>query len=157
MRIGHGYDSHLLVPGRRLFLGGVELPFDKGLKGHSDADALIHAIIDSLFGAAGIGDIGVHFPDTDEKYKGVSSVSLLVDAAAKVRSAGYEVVNIDSTVICQAPKISPHAAAMRERIAEALSIDPARVSIKGKTNEGMDAVGEGRGIVAYAVCLLREV
>jgi 2-C-methyl-D-erythritol 2,4-cyclodiphosphate synthase len=154
IRIGEGWDTHALVPGRPLIIGGVTIPFDKGLLGHSDADVLLHAITDALFGAAGLGDIGRHFPDTDEAFKGADSIKLLQEAARRVREAGYAIGNIDSTVIAQAPKLAPHIPAMRERISSALTLTPAQVNIKAKTAEKLGPVGEGLSIEARAVCLL---
>jgi 2-C-methyl-D-erythritol 4-phosphate cytidylyltransferase / 2-C-methyl-D-erythritol 2,4-cyclodiphosphate synthase len=155
MRLGEGWDIHALVPGRKLILGGVHIPHDKGLDGHSDADALAHAITDALLGAAALGDIGRHFPDTDAQFKGADSMLLLADAAQRVRAAGYEIGNIDSTVIAQAPKLAPHIAAMRERLASALGIAVDQINVKAKTAEKMGPVGEGRAIEARAVTLLR--
>ena len=154
VRIGTGFDTHKLVEGRALILGGVEIPFEKGLLGHSDADVLVHAVIDALFGASALGDIGTHFPDTDAKYKGVSSIKLLEEAVRLVREAGYEIGNVDSTVIVQSPKMAPHIAAMRENLAEAMKIDENCVSVKAKTNEHMGFTGRGEGIEARAVVLL---
>jgi 2-C-methyl-D-erythritol 2,4-cyclodiphosphate synthase len=154
IRIGEGWDTHALVPGRPLVLGGVTIAHSHGLLGHSDADALLHAITDALFGAAGLGDIGRHFPDTDAAFAGADSQALLTEAARRVRAAGFEIVNVDSTIVAQAPKMAPHIPAMRERIAAALAIAPERVNVKAKTAEGMGPVGEGRAIEARAVCLL---
>jgi 2-C-methyl-D-erythritol 4-phosphate cytidylyltransferase / 2-C-methyl-D-erythritol 2,4-cyclodiphosphate synthase len=154
MRLGEGWDIHALVPGRKLILGGVHVPHDKGLDGHSDADALAHAITDALLGAAALGDIGRHFPDTDAQFKGADSMVLLTEAAKRVREAGYDIGNIDSTVIAQAPKLAPHIAAMRERLASALAVPVDRVNVKAKTAEKMGPVGEGRAIEARAVCLI---
>lgn len=154
IRIGEGWDTHQLVTGRPLVLGGVTIPHTHGLLGHSDADALLHAITDALLGAAGLGDIGRHFPDTDERFKGADSHALLAEAARRVREAGWQVVNVDSTIVAQAPKMAPHIGAMRERIAAALGIAPADVNVKAKTAEKMGPVGEGRAIEARAVCLL---
>jgi 2-C-methyl-D-erythritol 2,4-cyclodiphosphate synthase len=154
LRVGEGWDTHALVPGRRLVLGGVEIPFERGLLGHSDADALLHAITDALFGAAGLGDIGRHFPDTDERFRGADSVALLKEAAARVRAQGWAVGNVDSTVIAQAPKLAPHIDAMRGRIAQALGVEPARVNVKAKTAERLGPVGMGQSIEARAVVLL---
>ena len=154
LRVGEGWDTHALVPGRRLVLGGVEIPFERGLLGHSDADALLHAITDALFGAAGLGDIGRHFPDTDERFRGADSVALLKEAAARVRAQGWAVGNVDSTVIAQAPKLAPHIDAMRGRIAQALEVEPARVNVKAKTAERLGPVGMGQSIEARAVVLL---
>jgi len=154
LRIGEGWDTHQLVTGRPLVLGGVTIPHTHGLLGHSDADALLHAITDALFGAAGLGDIGRHFPDTDAAFKGADSVQLLAEAARRVRAAGYDIVNVDSTIVAQAPKMAPHIAAMCERIAAALGIAADAVNVKAKTAEKMGPVGEGRAIEARAVCLL---
>lgn len=154
LRIGEGWDIHQLVEGRPLVLGGVTIPFEKGLLGHSDADALLHAITDALFGAAGLGDIGRHFPDTDAAFKGADSARLLAECGRRVRAAGWAVVNIDATVIAQAPRLAPHIAAMVQRIAAVLLVEPARVNVKAKTAERLGPVGEGRAIEARAVCLL---
>ena len=154
LRIGEGWDVHALVPGRKLVLGGVEVPFERGLLGHSDADVLLHAITDALLGAAGLGDIGRHFPDTDPRFKGADSVALLTEAAARVREAGWRVGNIDSTVIAQAPKLAPHIEAMRQRIAAALGLLEAQVNVKAKTAEKLGPVGQGLSIEARAVVLL---
>jgi len=156
-RIGEGWDTHQLVEGRPLILGGVAIPHTHGLLGHSDADALCHAITDALLGAAGLGDIGRHFPDTDPLYKGADSHALLAAAALKLRQAGYAVVNVDSTIVAQAPKMAPHIPAMRERIALALGIDAQRVNVKAKTAEKMGPVGQEQAIEARAVCLLAAV
>ena len=153
-RIGEGWDIHALVEGRKLILGGVEIPHTKGLLGHSDADALLHAITDALLGAAALGDIGTHFPDTDAQFKGADSTVLLAEAAKRVRACGFEIGNVDSTVIAQAPKLAPHIAAMRERIAQVLGVKVDQVNVKAKTAEKMDAVGEGRAMEARAVVLL---
>ncbi|WP_332827400.1 2-C-methyl-D-erythritol 2,4-cyclodiphosphate synthase [Ramlibacter sp.] len=154
LRVGEGWDTHALVPGRRLVLGGVEIPFERGLLGHSDADALLHAITDALFGAAGLGDIGRHFPDTDERFRGADSVALLKEAAARVRAQGWSIGNVDSTVIAQAPKLAPHIESMRARIAQALEIAPGQVNVKAKTAERLGPVGMGQSIEARAVVLL---
>lgn len=156
-RIGEGWDTHALVAGRRLVLGGVEIAHSHGLAGHSDADALCHAITDALFGAAARGDIGHHFPDTDEQFRGADSLALLAEAARRVRGAGFEIGNVDSTVIAQAPKLAPHIAAMRQRIAQALAVALDQVSVKAKTAEKMGPVGRGEAIEARAVCLLLRV
>ena len=153
-RIGEGWDVHALVAGRRLVLGGVEIPHSHGLLGHSDADALCHAITDALFGAAAMGDIGHHFPDTDPQFKGADSLALLADAARRVRGAGWQIGNVDSTVIAQAPKLAPHILAMRQRLAQALVVSLDRVSVKAKTAEKMGPVGRFEAIEARAVCLL---
>jgi 2-C-methyl-D-erythritol 2,4-cyclodiphosphate synthase len=154
MRVGEGWDTHALVPGRKLIIGGVEIPYHLGLSGHSDADVLLHAITDALLGAAGLGDIGRHFPDTDARFKGADSMVLLVEAARRVREQGWQIGNIDSTVIAEAPKLAPHIPAMRERIAAGLQIDATRVNVKAKTAERMGSVGEGLSIEARAVTLL---
>jgi 2-C-methyl-D-erythritol 2,4-cyclodiphosphate synthase len=156
IRIGEGWDVHALVPGRKLILGGVEIPFDRGLLGHSDADALLHAITDALLGAAGLGDIGRHFPDTDERFKGADSVLLLTEAALRVRQEGWQIANVDSTVVAQAPKLAPHIDAMRTRIAQALDLLPAQVNVKAKTAEKLGPVGQGQSIEARAVVLLQR-
>jgi 2-C-methyl-D-erythritol 2,4-cyclodiphosphate synthase len=153
-RIGEGWDTHQLVAGRPLILGGVTIPFEQGLLGHSDADALLHAITDALLGAAGLGDIGRHFPDTDPAFEGADSITLLQEAWRYVHAAGWHIGNIDSTIVAQAPKMAPHIGAMRERIAAALQIDAAAVNVKAKTAEKMGPVGEGRAIETRAVCLL---
>jgi 2-C-methyl-D-erythritol 2,4-cyclodiphosphate synthase len=157
LRIGEGWDVHALVAGRPLVLGGVTLPFHLGLDGHSDADALLHAITDALLGAAGLGDIGRHFPDTDAQFKGADSATLLAEATRRVREAGWSIVNVDSTIVAQAPKMAPHIPAMRERIAAALGVELANVNVKAKTAERLGPVGEGRAIEARAVCLLVSV
>ncbi len=154
LRVGEGWDTHRLVEGRPLVLGGVTIPFDKGLLGHSDADALLHAITDALLGAAGLGDIGRHFPDTDPAFRGADSGVLLQAAAERVRAAGWQLINVDSTIVAQAPKMAPHIGAMRERIATLLDLPPARVNVKAKTAEKMGPVGEGLAIETRAVCLL---
>ena len=154
LRIGEGWDVHALVAGRPLILGGVTIPHDKGLLGHSDADALLHAITDALLGAAALGDIGHHFPDTDERFRGADSAVLLAEVARRVRGEGWEIVNLDSTVIAQAPKLAPHIEAMRARIAQVLGIGSSQVNVKAKTAEKMGPVGEGRSIEARAVVLL---
>lgn len=153
-RIGEGWDIHQLVEGRSLILGGVKIPHSKGLLGHSDADALLHAITDALLGAAALGDIGTHFPDTDAQFKGADSGVLLAEAARRVRAKGYSIGNVDSTVIAQAPKLMPHIAAMCARIAELLGISVDQVNVKAKTAEKMGPVGEGLAMEARAVVLL---
>ena len=154
IRIGEGWDIHALVEGRKLMLGGVEIPYLKGLLGHSDADALLHAITDALLGGAALGDIGRHFPDTDPRYQGADSAVLLQDAMALVRAQGLELGNLDCTVIAQAPKLAPHMAAMRERIAGILGVSVAQINVKAKTAERMGPVGDGRAMEARAVVLL---
>ena len=156
MRIGFGYDSHRFEERRRLVLGGVEFPGETGLKGHSDADVLTHAIIDALLGAAALGDIGSHFPDTDPQWKDADSIRMLESVAKEVRRAGYVVANVDATVICERPKLRPVVDLMRTRLAEAMGVGFGRVSVKGKTNEKMDDVGAGVGVEVHAACLLEE-
>ena len=155
-RIGEGWDIHALVPDRRLVLGGVEIPHTHGLLGHSDADALCHAITDALFGAAALGDIGHHFPDTDAQYRGADSLALLAEAARRVRAAGWHIGNVDATVIAQAPKLAPHILAMRQRVARAIGVELDQVSVKAKTAEGLGPVGRGEAMEARAVCLLHR-
>jgi 2-C-methyl-D-erythritol 2,4-cyclodiphosphate synthase len=157
MRVGTGYDSHRFAEGRKLILGGVEIPHTHGLTGHSDADAVAHAVTDALLGAAALGDIGTHFPPTDDTYRNADSIELLRKANELLEGRGYQVVNVDVTVICEAPRIGPHAAAMRERLAEALGIGPKHVSVKGKTNEGMGWIGRGEGIAVMATALIATV
>ena len=155
LRVGEGWDTHALVPGRKLLLGGVEIPFERGLLGHSDADALLHAITDALLGAAALGDIGRHFPDTDERFQGADSILLLTEAALRVRQEGWQIANVDSTVVCQAPKLAPHIEAMRARIAQALDLPVTHVNVKAKTAEKLGPVGMGQSIEARAVVLLQ--
>ena len=155
IRIGEGWDVHALVEGRPLILGGVTIPHTKGLLGHSDADALLHAITDALLGAAGLGDIGRHFPDTDERFKGADSAVLIAEAYRRVQEKGWKVVNLDSTIIAQAPKLAPHIEAIRARIAQVLGVEASQVNVKAKTAEKMGPVGEGRSIEARAVVLLQ--
>ena len=154
MRVGMGYDVHRLVEGRKLILGGVEIPYEKGLLGHSDADVLIHAIMDALLGAAALGDIGKHFPDTDPQYKGISSVELLKHVAKLLDENNYVIENIDATIIAQAPKMRPHIDTMRENIAKALLIDVGQVNVKATTEEGLGFTGSGEGISSQAICLV---
>ena len=156
MRIGHGYDVHRLVPCRDLILGGVKIEYELGLLGHSDADVLLHAVSDALLGAAGLRDIGYHFPDTDPKYKGADSLMLLREVGEKVRAAGYRVSNIDVTMIAQRPKLKEHIPAMMRNIAGALNIDVSRVNVKATTEEKLGFTGEGLGMSCHAVCLLEE-
>ena len=156
MRIGHGYDVHRLVEGRDLILGGVKIEYEKGLLGHSDADVLLHAVSDALLGAAGLGDIGLHFPDTDPKYKGADSLALLKTVGEKVAAAGYRVSNIDVTMIAQRPKLREHIPQMEGNIASALGIDPGRVKVKATTEEKLGFTGTGEGMACHAVCLLEE-
>ncbi len=154
IRIGEGWDTHALVPGRKLIIGGVEIPHATGLLGHSDADLLAHAIIDALLGAAGLGDIGSHFPDTDARFKGSDSIGLLKETGRLLAERGLRIGNIDSTVIAQAPKLAPHIPAMREKIAGALGLDVSRVNVKAKTAEKLGPVGQGLAMEARAVVLL---
>ena len=157
MRVGMGYDVHKLVEGRALILGGVEIPYEKGLLGHSDADCLTHAIMDALLGAAANGDIGKHFPDTDEKYKGADSIELLKEVKKLLDEDNYIIGNIEATIIAQKPKMAPHIPEMKKRIAEALVLDEDRVNIKATTEEGLGFTGEGLGISCQAICLLETV
>lgn len=157
IRIGHGYDVHKLVEGRRLILGGVDIPYEKGLLGHSDADVLLHAISDALLGAAALGDIGKHFPDTDIAYKNADSLVLLQRVNEIIAAAGYRVSNVDSTVIAQAPKLAPHIEKMRANIAKALSRDPSDISVKATTEERLGFTGRGEGISAHAVCIIEKI
>ena len=157
MRIGQGYDVHRLVEGRKLILGGVEIPYEKGLLGHSDADVLLHAVMDALLGAAALGDIGQHFPDSDERYKGISSVELLKDVGKILQENGYLIENIDSTVIAQRPKLLPYRPQMAKNIADALGNEPDQVSVKATTEEGLGFTGTGEGISAQAIALLSSV
>jgi 2-C-methyl-D-erythritol 2,4-cyclodiphosphate synthase len=157
MRIGHGYDVHRLVEGRKLIIGGVEIPHEKGLLGHSDADVLVHAVMDALLGAAAFGDIGKHFPDSDMRYKGISSMLLLKEVGQLLRRGGYSVGNIDTTIVAQRPKLAPYLPEMVENIAQALQIDRDRVNIKATTEEGLGISGSGEGIVAYAVCIIKNM
>ena len=154
MRIGMGYDVHKLVEGRKLILGGVEIPYEKGLLGHSDADVILHAIMDALLGAAGLGDIGKFFPDNDEKYKDADSVELLKEVAKKIRENGFEIGNIDGTIIAQKPKLAPYKDKMEENVAKAINIDLSQVCIKATTEEGMGFTGEGKGISSQAIAPL---
>ncbi len=156
MRIGHGYDVHKLVEGRDLILGGVKIRHSLGLLGHSDADVLLHAVSDALLGAAGLGDIGKHFPDTDPRYKGADSLELLRSVGQKVADAGYRVSNIDVTVIAQKPKLRPHIEKMEHNIAGAVGIDPSRVNVKATTEEHLGFTGREQGMACHAVCLLEE-
>ena len=157
LRIGHGYDVHRLTEGRKLILGGVEIPYEKGLLGHSDADVLTHAVMDALLGAAALGDIGKLFPDTDAAYAGISSILLLERVRERLTEAGWSVVNIDATVLAQAPKLAPHRERMRENLAHALCVEISRVSVKATTEEGLGFTGEGLGIAAHAVALLEKI
>jgi 2-C-methyl-D-erythritol 2,4-cyclodiphosphate synthase len=156
IRIGSGFDAHQLVPGRRLILGGVEIPFDRGLEGHSDGDCLLHAVCDAILGALGEGDMGRHFPSTDARWKGVASLRFLEDVAGLLRERGYALGNLDATVIAQAPALAPHLAAMRDRIAQALAAPVDAVSVKAKSTDGLGALGRSEGIAAQAVVLLQR-
>ncbi|MGB6128499.1 MAG: 2-C-methyl-D-erythritol 2,4-cyclodiphosphate synthase [Psychrilyobacter sp.] len=155
-RIGNGYDVHRLVEGRKLILGGIEIPFEKGLLGHSDADVLIHAIMDGLLGALALGDIGQHFPDTDEAYKGISSIKLLSHVKKLIADRGFEIVNIDSQIVMQQPKLKPYIVEMRKNLAEELNLELNRVSVKATTEEKLGFTGEEIGVKSYAVVLLKE-
>ena len=157
MRIGHGYDVHRLKKGRELILGGVEIPYEKGLDGHSDADVLVHAVMDALLGAAALGDIGKLFPDTDERFRDAESIKLLWEVIGELKEAGYKPVNIDSTICAQAPKLAPYIDEMRENIAVACGLKKSAVSVKATTEEGLGFTGTGEGMSATAVCLLEEI
>jgi len=157
MRVGIGYDVHPLVEGRKLFLGGIEIPYNKGLLGHSDGDVLIHAICDAILGAISEGDIGVHFPDSDESIRGINSIKILSYVMELVKKKGFKVVNIDAVIAAEEPKIHPHRELIRKNIAKILNVDIDRVGIKGKTKEGLGFVGKKEGIEVYAVALLEEV
>ena len=156
IRIGHGYDVHRLTEGRRLILGGVEIPHEKGLLGHSDADVLVHAVMDSMLGALALGDIGKLFPDTDSRYEGADSIALLKRVTEIISDKGFCVGNIDCTVICQSPKLAPHIKKMRENIAAAADCDISQISVKATTEEGLGFTGMGEGIAAHAVCVLEK-
>ena len=156
MRIGHGYDVHRLAAGRRLILGGVDIPWERGLDGHSDADVLTHAVMDALLGAAAMGDIGKLFPDTDDRYLGACSLELLAQVGARLAQAGYRIGNIDATILAQKPRLAPHIGRMRENLAAQLNIDVSRVSVKATTEEQLGFTGREEGIAAHAVCLLEE-
>ena len=156
MRIGHGYDVHRLVEGRELILGGVKIEYEKGLLGHSDADVLLHAVSDALLGAAGLGDIGRYFPDTDPKYKGADSLELLRQVAGKIAAAGYRVGNVDVTMIAQRPRLKDFIPRMETNIASALNVDPGRINVKATTEERLGFTGSGEGMSCHAVCLLEE-
>lgn len=156
MRIGMGYDVHILTENRKLIIGGVEIPYEKGLLGHSDADVLLHAVMDALLGAAALGDIGKHFPDTDPAYKGISSIKLLVHVGSLLQEHAFQIGNIDAVIIAQNPKMRPYIDTMRQNIADALGISIADVNVKATTEEGLGFTGTGEGIAAHAVCLLTE-
>ena len=157
MRIGHGYDVHRLVEGRDLIIGGVKIPYEKGLLGHSDADVLTHAVMDALLGAAALGDIGKHFPDTDPAYKGADSLKLATHVSALLKQKGYRIGNVDATVIAQAPKLSPHIPAMKQNLARALGLDADLINVKATTEEHLGFTGKGLGIAAHAVCLIESI
>ena len=157
MRIGHGYDVHRLVAGRDLILGGVKIPHETGLLGHSDADVLTHAVMDALLGAAALGDIGKLFPDSDAKYKGADSLALAKEVARRLAAAGYRIGNVDATVVAEAPKLAPHVEKMRENLAGALGVDVSAVSVKATTEEGLSFTGAREGIAAHAVCLIENI
>lgn len=157
LRIGHGYDVHRLAEGRKLILGGVTIPFEKGLDGHSDADVLLHAIMDALLGAAALGDIGKLFPDTDEAYLGASSLLLLREVGKRLVQAGFSVVNVDATVLAQRPKLAPYREQMRENIAQALDVELSQISVKATTEEGLGFTGRGEGMAAHAVAMLEKL
>lgn len=156
MRIGIGWDVHRLAKGKKLVLGGIIIPFSKGLAGHSDADVLVHAVIDALFGASGQPDIGTHFPPSDKKYKGISSMKLLAETVKILKKNKFEIVNIDSTVIAEAPKMGPYINRIKDSLSKVMSIPAGRISVKAKTEEGLGYIGKGKAIAAQAVCLLRE-
>ena len=156
MRVGHGYDVHRLVEGRKLILGGVEIPWEKGLLGHSDADVLLHALMDAILGAAALGDIGQHFPDSDERYAGADSLRLLAEVARLLNEAGYRLVNADCTILAQRPKLMPHLPQMRANVARALEADVDAISVKATTEEGLGFTGDGSGIAAHAVVLIER-
>lgn len=157
MRVGMGYDVHKLTEGRKLILGGVEIPYEKGLLGHSDADVLLHAIMDALLGAASLGDIGKHFPDTDPAYKGISSVKLLTHVMELLRQHHFAVGNVDAVIIAQKPKMAPHIPQMRKNLVQAMGVEEDRINIKATTEEGLGFTGRGEGIASQAICLLEEV
>ena len=156
MRIGHGYDVHKFAENRALILGGVKIPYDLGLLGHSDADVLAHAVSDALLGSLALGDIGQHFPDTDERYKGADSIKLLKEVSRLVEKKGYKIVNVDSTILCQRPKLKAYIPDMRRRLSEAMNTDMENVSVKATTEEGLGFTGEGLGIAVHAVCLVEK-
>jgi 2-C-methyl-D-erythritol 2,4-cyclodiphosphate synthase len=157
MRIGYGYDVHPLGPGRKLILGGIEIPHSRGLLGHSDSDVLAHAVCDALLGAMGEGDLGRHYPSSDQRYKGISSLKLLEDVASKLTAKGYRVGNVDTVIVAQAPRLGAHLAAMEKKLAETLRIDPGQVNVKVKSGEGLDAVGKEESMIAHAVCLIEPL
>jgi len=155
-RIGYGYDVHPLGPGRKLILGGIEIPYSKGLLGHSDSDVLVHAVCDALLGAMGEGDLGRHYPSSDQRYKDISSLKLLKDVASKLKKSGYRVGNVDTVIVAQAPRLGQHLAAMGKKLAETLGVSVGLVNVKVKSGEGLDAVGREEGMIAHAVCLIES-
>jgi len=157
MRIGYGYDVHTLGPGRKLILGGIEIPHSKGLVGHSDSDVLVHAVCDALLGAMGEGDLGRHYPSSDQRYKDISSLKLLEDVASKLRKKGYRVGNVDTVIVAQAPRLDRHLAAMGMKLAETLRVEVGLVNVKVKSGEGLDAVGKEEGMIAHAVCMIEPI
>ncbi len=157
MRVGHGYDVHRLAEGRKLILGGVDIPWERGLLGHSDADVLTHAVMDALLGAAGLGDIGTHFPDTDPAYAGADSMKLLAHVVELLREQGFSVGNVDATVLAQRPKLAPHIPVMRDNLARVMGVSPDRVNVKATTEEGLGFTGSGEGIAAHAVALIEQI
>ena len=157
VRIGYGYDVHPLSPGRKLILGGIEIPHGKGLLGHSDSDVLVHAVCDALLGAMGEGDLGHHYPSSDQRFKGISSLQLLEDVVVKLAGKGYRIGNIDTVIVAQAPRLGPHLDAMRKKIAEVAQIDSGSVNVKVKSGEGLDSVGKEESMIAHAVCLIEPV
>ena len=157
MRVGHGYDVHRLAEGRKLILGGVDIPWERGLLGHSDADVLTHAVMDALLGAAGLGDIGTHFPDTDPAYAGADSLKLLAHVVELLREQGFSVGNVDATVLAQRPKLAPHIPVMRDNLARVMGVSPDRVNVKATTEEGLGFTGSGEGIAAHAVALIEQI
>ena len=157
MRVGHGYDVHRLAEGRKLILGGVDIPWERGLLGHSDADVLTHAVMDALLGAAGLGDIGTHFPDTDPAYAGADSMKLLAHVVELLREQGFSVGNVDATVLAQRPKLAPHIPAMRDNLARVMGVSPERVNVKATTEEGLGFTGSGEGMAAHAVALIEQI
>ena len=157
MRVGHGYDVHRLAEGRKLILGGVDIPWERGLLGHSDADVLTHAVMDALLGAAGLGDIGTHFPDTNPAYAGADSMKLLAHVVELLREQGFSVGNVDATVLAQRPKLAPHIPQMRDNLARAMGVDPGQVNVKATTEEGLGFTGSGEGMAAHAVALIERM
>ncbi|WP_455378836.1 2-C-methyl-D-erythritol 2,4-cyclodiphosphate synthase [Petrachloros mirabilis] len=156
-RIGYGYDVHPLGAGRKLILGGIEVPHNKGLLGHSDSDVLVHAVCDALLGAMGEGDLGRHYPSSDQRYKGISSLKLLEDVVSKLAAKGYRIANIDTVIVAQAPRLGPHLVAMQKRMAEVAGVDADLINVKVKSGEGLDAVGREESMIAHAICLIEPV